>query len=64
MLARLAAKLEQSSYIFDTLAESYFINGMHQEAIAAGERALAMAKGNYAYYRAQLEKFRKAAAVK
>jgi len=61
MLARLAAKLEQSSYIFDTLAESYFINGMHQEAIAAGERALAMAKGNYAYYRAQLEKFRKAA---
>jgi len=61
MLARLAARLEQSSYIFDTLAESYFINGMHQEAIAAGERALAMAKGNYAYYRAQLEKFRKAA---
>jgi Zn-dependent protease with chaperone function len=62
MLVLLAVKLEQSSYIFDTLAESYFINGMHQEAIAAGERALAMAKGNHAYYRAQLEKFRKAAA--
>ena len=64
ILARLAAQLEQSSYIFDTLAESYFINGMHQEAIAAGEQALAMAKGNYAYYRAQLEKFRKAAEMR
>ena len=61
MLARLAAQLEQSSHIFDTLAESYFINGMNQEAIAAAERALATAKGNQAYYRAQLEKFRKAA---
>jgi len=60
MLARLAAQLEQSSHIFDTLAESYFINGMNQEAIAAAERALATAKGNQAYYRAQLEKFRKA----
>jgi Zn-dependent protease with chaperone function len=61
MLARLAAQLEQSPYIFDTLAESYHINGMNQEAIAASERALAMARENHAYYRAQLEKFRKAA---
>jgi Zn-dependent protease with chaperone function len=60
-LARLAAHLEQSSYIFDTLAESYFVNGMDQEAIAAAQRALAMAKSNQAYYREQLEKFRKAA---
>ncbi len=64
VLARLAAQLEQSAYIFDTLAESYFINGMDQEALAAGERALAMAKENHAYYRAQLDKFRKAAALK
>ena len=63
-LARLAAKLEQSSYIFDTLAESYFVNGMDQEAVAAARRALAMAKSNKAYYKAQLEKFRKAAALK
>jgi Zn-dependent protease with chaperone function len=61
ILARLAAQLEQSSYIFDTLAESYFVNGMHQEAIAAGEQALALATDNHAYYRAQLAKFRKAA---
>jgi Zn-dependent protease with chaperone function len=60
-LARLAAQLEQSSYIFDTLAESYFVNGMDQEAVAAAQRALALAKSNKAYYRAQLEKFRKAA---
>jgi len=61
-LARLAAQLEQSPYIFDTLAESYFVNGMDQEAVAAAERALALAKSNQAYYRAQLDKFRKAAA--
>lgn len=63
-LARLAVQLEQSPHILDTLAESYFINGMHPEAIAASERALAMARGNQAYYRAQLEKFRAAAEVK
>ena len=61
ILAKLAVQIEQSPYIFDTLAESYFVNGMYQEAVAAGERALATAKGNLAYYRAQLEKFRKAA---
>ena len=61
ILAKLAVQIEQSPYIFDTLAESYFVNGMYQEAVAAGERALATAKSNLAYYRAQLEKFRKAA---
>jgi Zn-dependent protease with chaperone function len=61
LLARLAAQIEQSSYIFDTLAESYFVNGMYQQAIAASEQALALAKENQAYYRKQLEKFRKAA---
>jgi Zn-dependent protease with chaperone function len=64
LLARLAAQIEQSPYIFDTLAESYFINGMNQQAIAASEQALAMAKENHAYYREQLEKFKKAAALK
>jgi len=62
MLATMAVKLDQSSHVFDTLAESYFINGMDQEAIDAGERALKLAKGNRAYYKEQLEKFRKAAA--
>jgi tetratricopeptide (TPR) repeat protein len=61
MLARSAIKLDQSSHVFDTLAESYFVNGMNQEAIEAGERALKLAKGNRAYYKEQLQKFRKAA---
>ncbi len=59
-LARLAVELEQSSYILDTLAESYFVNGMNREAIEAGERALKLAKENRSYYKEQLEKFRKA----
>jgi Zn-dependent protease with chaperone function len=61
-LAKLAAQIEPSSYIFDTLAESYFVNGMYPEAIEAGELALKQAKENPAYYKAQLKKFRKAAA--
>ena len=60
-LAKLAVEIEPSSHIFDTLAESYFANGMNQEAIEAGEQALKLAKGNRAYYKEQLEKFRKAA---
>jgi len=59
-LARLAVELEQSSHIFDTLAESYFANGMIREAIEASERALKLTKGNRSYYKEQLEKFRKA----
>jgi Zn-dependent protease with chaperone function len=60
-LAKLAVEIEPSSHIFDTLAESYFANGMNQEAIEAGEQALKLAKGNRAYFKEQLEKFRKAA---
>jgi Zn-dependent protease with chaperone function len=61
-LAKLAAQIEPSSYIFDTLAESYFVNGMYSEAVEAAEQALKLAKTNRSYYREQLEKFRKAAA--
>jgi Zn-dependent protease with chaperone function len=60
-LAKLAAQIEPSSYVFDTLAESYFVNGMYPEAIEAGERALKLAKDNRSYYKKQLEKFRMAA---
>jgi Zn-dependent protease with chaperone function len=59
-LAKLAAEVETSSQIFDTLAESYFVNEMYQEAIEVGERALKLAKDNRSYYEKQLEKFRKA----
>ena len=61
LLARMAAELEPASPIFDTLAESYYINGMTHEAIEAGEQALKLAKDNRSYYKAQLKKFRKAA---
>jgi hypothetical protein len=37
---------------------------MIQEAIEASKRALKLAKGNRAYYKEQLAKFRKAAASK
>jgi tetratricopeptide (TPR) repeat protein len=59
-LATLAAEIQPSSHVFDTLAESYFVNGMYQEAIEAGEQALKLSKDNRAYYREQLEKFRSA----
>ena len=60
-LAKLAAEIETSSQIFDTLAESYFVNGMYPEAIEVGERALKLAKDNRSYYQKQLDKFRTAA---
>ena len=60
LLARMAAELNHSAYIFDTLAESYFVNGMIPEAIEAGEQALKRAKDNRSYYKKQIEKFRKA----
>ncbi len=59
-LAKLAVEIQPSSHVFDTLAESYFANGMNQEAIEAAERALKLAKDNRTYYREQLEKFRSA----
>jgi Zn-dependent protease with chaperone function len=59
-LAKLAAEIETSSQIYDTLAESYFVNGMYAEAIEVGEQALKLAKDNRSYYKRQLEKFRKA----
>ena len=60
-LAKLAVQIEPSSYIFDTLAESYFVNGMNHEAFEAAEQALKLARTNRSYYKEQLEKFRKAA---
>jgi tetratricopeptide (TPR) repeat protein len=56
-LARRAAQLQESAYILDTLAECYFANGRTAEAVAAGKRALALAKGDRSHYEAQLKKF-------
>jgi len=59
ILAKKAASLEQTPYILDTLAESYYVNGMFDEAIAVGKLALESAKKNQTYFEDQLEKFKK-----
>jgi Zn-dependent protease with chaperone function len=60
-LARRAAGLQESAFILDTLAESYFATGNFAEAVAAEQRALALAKGERSHYEAQLRKFMLAA---
>jgi Zn-dependent protease with chaperone function len=59
-LALKAISLETSAYIFDTLAESYFVNGRYPEAVTAAQKALDSASDNRDYYERQLEKFKKA----
>jgi Zn-dependent protease with chaperone function len=59
ILAQKAASLEQTPYILDTLAESYYVNGMFDDAIATAEKALEVAKKNQNYFKDQLEKFKR-----
>jgi Zn-dependent protease with chaperone function len=61
VLAQLAAGLEASAFILDTLAECYFVNGRYPEAVETARRALALAKGDRRHYEAQLKKFTQAA---
>lgn len=58
-LSKKAAALEPAPYVLDTLAESYFINGMVDEAIAAEQRAIEGNPEEKSHYEAQLEKFMK-----
>jgi Zn-dependent protease with chaperone function len=58
-LARKAASLKESHYILDTLAESLYLNGLTQEALETGQRALQLAPDNHAYYQKQIEKFQR-----
>jgi len=60
-LAELAIRLEKMPHVWDTLAESYYVNGMYREAVEAGEQALALAGKKRAYYQDQLKKFNHAA---
>ena len=60
LLAKRAAALERKPFILDTLAESYFINGDPEAALAAEKEALAMDPGNQTYYREQIAKFKQA----
>ncbi|MBW1891142.1 MAG: hypothetical protein JRI93_11615, partial [Deltaproteobacteria bacterium] len=60
-LARKAASLEQAPHVFDTLAESYFANGLYADAIRAEQQALALAGTGKSYYKEQLRRFEVAA---
>ncbi|MCF8110798.1 MAG: M48 family metalloprotease [Desulfobacteraceae bacterium] len=60
-LAKRAAQISSEPHALDTLAESYFINGMVQKAIETEELALSKAGANRRHYRKQLEKYKKAA---
>jgi len=56
-LAKLAIRLEKSPHIWDTLAESYYVNRKYRDAIEAGQRALERAGKNRSYYEDQIKKF-------
>lgn len=53
----IAAEIDPQPHILDTLAESYFINGAYEEAIAAIQEAIAKKPADMAYYKKQLKKF-------
>jgi len=61
-LAQAAARLSDSHYVLDTLAESYYANGMYAQAVEAEKRALAKAgtSGERRMYAEQLERFSRA----
>ena len=58
VLAIKAAAISQQSHILDTLAESYYVNGLSMKALATAEKALAAASGDRSYYVKQVERFR------
>ena len=60
-MAKLAIRLERLPHVWDTLAESFYVNGMYHEAVEAGQQALALAGKKRTYYEEQLEKFSQAA---
>ena len=56
-LAKLAVNLDPAPHIWDTLAESYYVNGRYRDAVAAARRALSRAAEKRSYYEGQLKKF-------
>jgi Zn-dependent protease with chaperone function len=59
--ARHAAALKPVPHILDTLAESYYVNGLYDKAIIVIKQALKMKPEDRPYYEGQLRKFEKAA---
>jgi Zn-dependent protease with chaperone function len=60
IFASMAANLKPAGHILDTLAESFFINGYVGKAIVTEEEALKKDPSKTDYYRAQLQRFKKA----
>ncbi len=60
VMATQAIRLENLPHIWDTLAESYYVNEMYSQAVEAGRKALELDPKNRSYYEDQLEKFKKA----
>ena len=58
MYASMAAKLKPAAHILDTLAESLFINGYTEKAIATEEEALKRNPSRREYYQTQLKRFK------
>jgi Zn-dependent protease with chaperone function len=56
-----AAALKPVPHTLDTLAESYYVNGLHEKAAETIKLALAMEPEDRPYYESQLRKFEKAA---
>jgi len=56
-LAGAAAELDESPHILDTLAESYYVNGRFEEAVASEREALKRVISGRAYFEKQLKKF-------
>jgi Zn-dependent protease with chaperone function len=59
--AKQAAALKPEAHILDTLAESYYVNGLYGQAIVVIRQALAMGPKDRNYYEGQLRKFEEAA---
>ncbi len=60
MLAIKAASIKPDSYILDTLAECFFVNGYIEKAIETEKEAILKASHNRDYYMKQLQKFQTA----
>jgi Zn-dependent protease with chaperone function len=58
--AELAAVLDPAPHVLDTLAESYYVSGLYDEAIGAIKEALEMNPKDRDYYEGQRHKFQQA----
>jgi Zn-dependent protease with chaperone function len=55
-LAKEAVQLRQEPFIWDTLAEAYYVNGLYEDALQAIDQAIRMGSENGEHYMRQKEK--------